>query len=322
MFNINLFLLTLLFIFSISKSWAGNNEVGRDLTGYEPSYFVLANDGVDSHTEFKISIKYPLDNDVEWLSNYIGGDNKVYFAYTGKYDFFLLSEKGKGRDSAPVVSRIQNPGVFIKHKLININAADCDDTEKKYENGLESISVGWFHESNGQQIDDNVTFNNTVNGSDYVSRGWDYLGVDFKWRGNSLLSDDGYMNIYTRLRFICHCQGFGSISGKEDDITILGGTEIADIRDYDGFRLVVNDHINSDLQYGLQFRSGILTEEALDNWSYRLELSFRLKGVPVLKHIPIIDEIPFTLFYFNGYGENISTYHVKNEYIGFGIKIW
>ncbi|MDH5712149.1 MAG: phospholipase A [Gammaproteobacteria bacterium] len=320
MFN-KYFLLFLSFL--MTDVLAGNGEVGRNLTGYEPSYFVFANDGIDSHAEFKVSIKYPLDKDVEWLSSRIDGDNKIYFAYTGQYDFFLFSEEGQGRDSAPVVSRIQNPGVFIKHKLINFDDENnCEDSRVEFENGLESISLGWFHESNGQQIDNNITFNNTVNASDYVSRGWDYLGVDFKWREGSLLSEQGYTNIYARFRFFCNCQGFGAIKGREDDTTILGDPVSADIRDYDGFRLVVDDYVTPDVQYGLQLRSGIGAEQAFDNWSYRVELTFRTRSIPVLKHIPFIEDIPFTLFYFNGYGENISTYHIKNDYIGFGIKIW
>ena len=293
-------------LISFSNSWANDEEIGRKLTGYEPSYFVLADDGVDKHGEFKVSIKYPLDEDVRWLTDAFKGSNVWYFAYTGKYDFFLFSDEGVGRNSAPVVSRIQNPGLFIKHKV--------DSEGSEY--GFKSVSVGWFHESNGQQIIDNTTFSNTVNASDYVSRGWDYLGIDFKHRKKSIFSSDGHMDLYTRLRFICGCQGFGSISGREDDIRILGGTETADIRDFDGLRLILNDYVFSDFQYGLQLRTGITDETAFDNWSYRFEISFRLENAP------IISDIPFTLFYFNGYGENISTYHIKNDYIGFGIKIW
>lgn len=290
-----------LFIFlSFSNAWANHEEAGRDLTGYEQSYFVYADDGVDEHVEFKISVKYPLDKEVSWLNNLLGGDNKVYFAYTGKFDFFIFSDEGIGRDSAPVVSRIQNPGLFVSHKFNDHGNND----------GFESVSVGWFHESNGQQISDNATFTNTVNASDYVSRGWDYLSVDTMYRKNNFWFFDGYVNVYAQLRFICGCQGGGIIDGKEDDIRILGGAETADVRDFDGLRLNVENYANHELQYGVQLRTGFVNESAFDNWSYRLEISYRVKN------------IPFTLFYFNGYGENISTYHIKNDYIGFGIKMW
>ncbi len=282
-------------------SSAYSQESGRKLNGYQPSYFMVAADGIDGHIEFNISIKYPVDEDVGWLNTIVGGkSNKLYISYTGAYDFFVFSEESDGRDSAPIVSRVQNPGIFFKHEL------DKD----KFETGIKNVAVGWFHESNGQQIEDRDTFLATSNASDFVSRGWDYLGVDIKYRQNDFLVKDSRANFYSRLRLFCDCQGFGSIGGKEDDIRIFGGSETASIRDFDGFRFIIDHHLSDDWMYAIQLRTGLSSEAALDNWSYNLELTYQW------------DDIPLTLYYFDGYGENISTYHIKSDYVGFGIKIW
>jgi len=292
-----------------AKECNDKNEPGRRLSGYQPSYFSVADDGVDTHLEFSVSLKYPLDDDVAWLGRFIKGPNKVYFAYTGQYDFFVFSDNVPGRSSAPVVSRLQNPGLFLKHIVTSQDIQELS--------GLESISLGWFHESNGQQIDgsDTSTFNNTLNASDYVSRGWDYLGIDFKQHYSNVFKSGDTVDFYTRLRVFCACQGFGSISGREDDVTVFTGEDTEDIRYYDGLRLIFDHAITPTFSYGIQFRTGIAEGKSFDNRSYRAEINFRIPWDP-------IEDIPFNLFYFNGYGVNISTYHIHDDYIGFGIKMW
>lgn len=270
----------------------------RDLRGFEPTYLVYAFDEED-HIEFKISVKYPLlDTTIGWFGKWIGGSNQLYFSYTGKYDFFVLSDE-KVRPSAPVISRLQNPGLFIT----NSRPASSDG-------GLEKISLGWFHESNGQQIQDNQTFMNTPNASDYVSRGWDYLGMDMKFRSLDPWYTSGSVNYYVRLKLFCNCQGFGAISGKEDDITIFGGTRTAEISDYDGFRFIIDNYANDRWHYGINLRTGTSSSEAFRNISFRIEMTYRLSNVPI------------KLFYFNGYGKDISTYHIKDEYFGLGFEFW
>ena len=274
-------------------------EPGSDLRGYEPSYLVYAFDE-ENHVEFKISIQYPVKEVLgRRVARLTGGTNELFFAYTGMYDFFVFSEELAGRDSAPVVSRLQNPGMFVKNTRPLVNGE-----------GLESISIGWFHESNGQQISDNSTFVNTVNAEDFVSRGWDYLGIDFNYKDRDAMFMDGDVSFYLRLRFFCDCQGFGFIDGKEDDIRIFGGTETAEISDYDGLRFIIDNYANHKLHYGLHLRSGTSDMDALKRLSYQFEVTYRISNVPI------------KLFYFKGYGKDISTYHIKDEYIGLGFGFW
>jgi hypothetical protein len=269
-----------------------------DLRGYEPTYLVYAFDDED-HLEFKISVKYPLfKSTIGWVGKWLGGSNQVYFSYTGIYDFFVFSDEAV-RPSAPVISRLHNPGVFI-----------ANTRPLHQDGGLENISLGWFHESNGQQIKDNETFLNTANAQDFVSRGWDYLGLDLKFISLDPWYTSGSVNYFLRLKLFCNCQGFGSIGGKEDDIRIFGGTRTAEISDYDGLRFAIDNFAKEHWHYGLSFRSGTSSTDALKRISYQVEVTYRVSNLPV------------KLFYFNGYGKNISTYHIRDEYIGLGFEFW
>lgn len=295
-----LLLLQPLWVFSSNS--IDSKEPGRLLSGYQPSYFTIALDDLDPHLEFVISIKYPLDDEVLWMDKVFNGSNRFYFGYTGQYDFFLASNDIPGRSSAPVVSRLQNPGLFLKH--------ESDSTEIKGGILLKSVSIGWFHESNGQQIEgtDVTTFGSSNNASDFVSRGWDYLGADIKHSYHD-------MNLYTQIRIFCGCQGFGTISGREDDVTVFTGSDNEDIRDYDGLRLIFNHTIHQDFSYTLHAKTGFQADSAFEYWSFKAEIDFNLPW-------KWIEDVPLNFFYFSGYGQNISTYHIHDEYIGFGIKMW
>ncbi len=269
-----------------------------DLRGFEPSYLVYAFDN-EAHLEFKVSVKYPLlETSVGWFGKWIGGSNQLYFSYTGVYDFFVFSDEAV-RPSAPVISRLQNPGVFI-----------TNTRPAREGGGLKTVSLGWFHESNGQYIQDNQTFMNTANAQDFVSRGWDYAGLDFKFKSLDPWFTSGTVNYYLRLKFFCNCQGFGAIAGKEDDIRIFGGTRTAEISDYDGLRFTIDNFDWDRWHYGLNLRTGTSSSDALKRLSVRIELSYRVSNVPI------------KLFYFNGYGKDISTYHIRDRYIGLGFEFW
>jgi len=298
LFNIFVFVVC---IVSPHNSIAESYIPGRALSGYEPSYFMYAIDD-ENHIEFKISVKYPLLNSFKIrgdVGKIIDGTNQFYFSYTGKYDFFVLSDEPP-RDSAPIISRTQNPGFFVTNIRPNAN-----------KQSLQKITIGLFHESNGQQISDNETFLVTENAADFVSRGWDYLGIDFKLKQLTPLFFDGDVTYYLRARIFCNCQGFGLINGREDDIRIFGGDEQADINDFDGLRFIANNYVNKWFHYGIHLRTGSSSVDALKNISAEIQLTYRIFG-----------SLPLRISYFNGYGKDISTYHIKDEYVGIGLEFW
>lgn len=286
-------------ILFFSQYCAAEDKIGKHLDSFEPSYFMWVSDEDDSYARFKVSIKYPLSecknvNDAAACDNV---DGLWYFAYTGTYDFFVETSNS-GRKSSPVVSRLQNPGLFYKWKFNKDNS-----------NALKAASVGWFHESNGQQISDPDIFKNTAYASDYVSRGWDYLGVDLKFKNKLFDSINDIHTYYLRLKYFCDCQALGA-ADREDDVSIFGITDNVKIEDYDGFRFLIRNEISKSFNYALSVRTGTRNADAFSNLSYQAELTFDVGGWPI------------SLMYFDGYGKNISTYHMKSKYWGIGLKMW
>ncbi|MDO6427545.1 phospholipase A [Thalassotalea sp. 1_MG-2023] len=330
----------------------------RCISGYEPSYFGYVGrdekhlDG--SHLEFKVSLKYPL-----WGSLVdIGDENTidersqaVYFAYTGQYDFYFGS-----RYSAPVISRQQNPGIFYKYEY------------ETRQSGYKSFSVGYFHESNGQEIDEERVFDNKVAdildsicreeshesclsdafnqkranamATDYLSRGWDYLAASTKYTlmhrrdlfGRRIAVQTDF---YFTAKAYFNWQGLGAVKGREENIAWLKGIDHPgdNVYDYRTFQLTVNrkldyqgcadianndchggngdknwlDYLADNTEWSLTLSSG----NKLNNISYRLEFVHHFAGL-----------FPLKLTYFNGYGENISTYQAKSHYWMIGIDLW
>lgn len=257
----------------------------RALSGYRPSYFVIANENGndEAHAEFSLSIKYPL----------FGGDGNstLFFAYTGDYDFYLFS-----RESSPVISRRQNPGLFYRYNWLS----GSDQT-------VNAISIGWFHESNGQTIETREEYDATENAADYVSRGWDYLalGIESQLFGvNSSLFVEAQLNIY------CDCQAFGAMDSREDDIFWKDVDEQPNVNDYNGINFNVFYTIEKDTRFSVSLRAGNRDSDAVQNISYRVDAVLPVFSLPV------------KFFYFNGYGVNIATYHERGSYYGIGVDFW
>jgi outer membrane phospholipase A len=154
---------------------AGNQGLRPGLTCYEPAYFGFIgwkpgsapNRQLECYIPFQVSMQYPLiplnlNLFGEW--EYAGGklidqdQSALYFVYNGKYDFFMY-----GRYSAPVVSRRQNPGVYFEFSRF-LGGPDAE--------------WGYFHESNGQDIETKEAYvarqAKDGHAQDYLSRGWDY----------------------------------------------------------------------------------------------------------------------------------------------------
>lgn len=284
-------LLLSLLAFSEVYAKEEKNGNGRHLTGNAPSYFVHAFDD-ESHEEFYISIKNPLfSRSLAWMDRYFSGKKIIYFAYNGKFDFFLNS-----RFSAPVISRGQNPGLFFENEY-----------EGRDGFSIKSLRLGWYHESNGQHIETQETFLITENAEDFVSRGWDYLGLDFKFSNNR----ENAFDLYLRGRVFCDCQGFGLIEGKEDQIFWKTVTEQPDVRDFNGLSTIFNYAYADYIRVFSIFRFGTARLEALENISYKV-------GATLGSYF----DIPLTVFYFKGYGKEIAFYHEKGEYWGLGLELW
>lgn len=293
------------------------------LTTDDPNYIVYAspiddNLGDESHTEFYLSLKYPLVDD--WFSDlqksFSGSDgnlgrffnsvtpDRLLLHYNGLYDFYATDSDRY--DSAPIISRRQNPGVSFEYD---------------FGHGKKALRVGWFHESNGQQLEENNIDRfeefRMESGDDFalakVSRGWDYAQI--RWASNSLrfadpLSQD-WFNYQVEMRFYCDCQGFGFIGGREDSIWWEDGND-AKISDFDGLRGSIDGSFWKNSSLSLDAKIDLVTglEHSFGQYlSGRLTLGAKW------------DNVSLTLFYFDGYGRDPSTYHIRTQYAGMGFEL-
>lgn len=323
------------------KYCIGNSLLPRCMTGDQPSYFGIVPNSTsnydNSHAEFMVSIKEPL-----W-GRYLKGNESnpgikkgVYFGYTGKYDFYVNT-----RYSSPIVSRLQNVGLFYKYEK------DLDFDVP----GFKSYTLGWRHESNGQDVDSQAVYdarlseiNLALNGdasittpdsrriaSDYLSRGWDYFYVIGKYTYTGdvpILRSESITNIYFSTRFYLDCQALCRIKGREEYYSWLPEIDKKKeaIYRYKTFDLVISRRLRTPKTEEVD--SGFF-DKALrvwDNTRQSLSMTFgdRLGNFSLLYQITYQPPgwVPFTLRYFNGYGENISDFQRRSTYVLFGIEIW
>lgn len=265
------------------------------LSGNEPSYLAFAHnsDSGENHIEFYLSIKYPLFTTL--VEKSMGERSRLYFNYSGKYDFFAFS-----RDSSPIISRRQNPGVMYEYswpKVSNVH--------------LQSLRTGYFHESNGHTVDTREEYLATKDADDYVSRGWDYIPIEAKFAVSEKqhgIFGNFYLNLQGRY-FLDH-QLFRQ--DREDGIFWDTAAEQPRIEQYDGIRIAIATvfilpHIEAkEIKFNAIYRSGYRDF----NLSQRYEATFRFF------------DFPLYVYHFRGYGVELSTYHQKGTTYGIGFEFW
>lgn len=292
-----------------------------DLSHYEPNYFAIAYSPEkkemddDNHLEFYLSLKYKVTEDFSHLLKFIKlpGADRFSFIYNGLYDFYLQDGY---YDSAPIISRRQNPGIVWDWDINNKNN--------------HQFSLGWFHESNGQtlSVDKDKPVDKDENGVDdaidefwelanensleyaltQVSRGWDYADIRYQIsRRNSTPELSNWWFFQVNLRLYCNCQAFGAID-REDDLFWLDKKQHVSISDFDGVRLTFEKGITPKTVGRIELKTGISEDGFFQHTGGKISLNMKM------------DRTWGTLFYFNGYGKEPSTYHLRTQYIGLGIE--
>ncbi|OUX38763.1 MAG: hypothetical protein CBE26_00620 [Kiritimatiellaceae bacterium TMED266] len=101
-------------------------------------------------------------------------------------------------------------------------------------------------------------------------------------------------------------------SDREDKLFWLPPTENTTIADYDGLRFMYEMHSLDNHLYGfsvrIELKTGTASTDAIQNLTTRVTLLNRIFG------------IPFSAFYFDGYGKEPSTYHLRTQYAGIGLE--
>ena len=272
-------------IFSAGVSASNHNPVNCDqdpdaprLQSYEPNIFGFTHDDNDvNYADFKLSLMYPMFHDGVYRNpsecrRPLGFLPYPYFALTVRSAQYM-----KTRKSSPVVGKRFNPELFVRFWL-------------PYDG---YIDLGYGHESNGQSIDKEISFErekqnfiknneNPEFAKDYISRGWDYWAVNWK---QSYEVNKVKFTGYLKLRYFLD-NGF--LQGKADEYNEWETGPVGKPRKYyDGVNVILK--FNKEWQ-GLGVFQGIKVaflyttgyRDAFNNNTTRLETTFNIANMPLM----------------------------------------
>jgi outer membrane phospholipase A len=289
------------------------------LTGWHTNYGVIASDHGETRIQFQLSLKYELFQYSEefWNSRWAYFPEGVNLAYDGLYDFYWFT-----RPASPVISRDQNPGMFVHflpRKNVRFFNADYFD-------------AGWFHESNGQTTITAAQYNALYategdHVQDSVHRGWDYwyFGSKFSylpfdqpelWNAKTVTRMHNLFTFLPSFRFYDGKQGLAGSTSENIFYKPVGFQPY--IYDYDGLRATFMwETIFPECTWlrfhyvglGLDVRTGYNYHYFASNWSRKVTLTFKT------------GYFPWYVYYFNGYGPYISDYTTFSTGWGIGIRL-
>ena len=256
------------------------------LTSYEPNRLGWTfddNDVDEGYLDAVFSLKYPLFHDGYYSQD--GPPLNAYLAFTGRFSQYIES-----RDSSPVVGKRFNPKFFLRHWL-------GDDS--RY------VDVGLAHESNGQNINSEEAYlreradfesegQDPDFARDYISRGWDYLSLDWKHAWGDYPAG---LNTYLNLKYFLDD---GPFQGDPEEYNDWEGDGVNRRKEYDGLTLLAKYRF--DRSYCLTELVPAKSEEWTPNfclgkfaWAHttgydgifnnntdRLEFTVDLWGVPIM----------------------------------------
>ena len=290
---------------------------------YEPtSIGYTFQEGDESFMDFTISMMVPLLHNVypDRPVNERGGlgseslDIYPYFAFTGRGGQYIGT-----RESSPVVGKQFNPVLSLRKWLTNM-----DDASKAMPDRYVELVYG--HESNGQWISDGPTFlevsklHNSFNEArDEISRGWDYVGLNYSWRGNlwgkseersqrlqlklSHYLEDGIMQGMAEGDYVWELDPEGKSRDAVDGIEVR----------FD-FTYFGREESLAEQKWGLSGRGAVTWLTGIgrpfDYHTIEVEAGATLYGFPV------------ELWYRNGYMTDLTDYYRKLESAGVRVSFW
>lgn len=283
------------------------------LTSYEPNRLGWTfddNDVNEGYLDAVFSLKYPLFHD-----GYYSQDSSplnAYLAFTGRFSQYIES-----RDSSPVIGKRFNPKFFLRHWL-------GDDS--RY------VDIGLAHESNGQNINSEEAYlreradfesegQDPEFARDYISRGWDYLSLDWRHAWGEYPAG---LNTYVNLKYFLDD---GPFQGDPEEYNDWEGDGVNKRKEYDGLSFL--GKYRFDRSYCLTHLVPAKAEEWTPNfclgkfaWTYttgydgvfdnntnRLEFTVNLWGVPVM------------IWGQSGYNSDLVDYYQDVNSWGFALEL-
>jgi outer membrane phospholipase A len=189
----------------------------------ESNYLNFSNDAYEDsisdeeyvfYVAFKISIKIPIFEGV--FSKILIANSVIqpYIGYTGEFDSHT------NRPSSPVVSMRQNPSVFIDYIKLK---------KRRGSNWFSKNSIGFAHESNGQDLREGGHIDSTVIAHDKISIGWNYMIFKSEiwsiYTQNWMFSTNLWNRHYPRAR------------DTDDTFSMFSQSKGADFRSYRSFKI-------------------------------------------------------------------------------------
>jgi hypothetical protein len=290
---------------------------------YEPtSVGYTFQEGDESFMDFSISLMVPFLHNVypdrmpsDRRSIFGGSGRSIYpyFAFTGRAGQYIGT-----RESSPVVGKSFNPLFIIRKWNTNMQ----NPAEAQPDNYLDLV---YGHESNGQWIDDPATFlqvsqlHNSFNETrDEISRGWDYVGINFSERRHWLPGLDEPQRLQLNLSYYLEN---GLMQGAQEEYNFWEfDPEGKRRRDVDGIemRFDVTQPIGwlwDDLEengfsgrIGLRWITGL--GRPFDNNTFEIEAGFLINGFPV------------EAWYRYGYMTDLTDYYRRLESAGVRVSFW
>lgn len=289
------------------------------LTSHDPTMLMLRNDKLDSsasYVDFQLSAKHPLfssakpfnalnSNIADSLEQLLPGENEyfmqLYLGFTGRFSHYMGE-----RNSSPVVGRSFNPELFYRFWTSRTNYVDA----------------GFGHESNGQRIHTLEAFQReemdyladgepALYARDSLSRGWDYLTLDWQrsWNNRWL----------TQFKFT-HFLDKGPLQGDAEEYNLWedGGDKLQLRRQYDGVNLV--------LQYNFNRSRCLLgsTHICLENVKIAQATGYSAMfehNTTTLEMTTDFFGMPIQLWGKSGYNNNLVDYYDYTTSWGLGIEL-
>lgn len=290
---------------SIAIGSESNNESPRGkfgrLESYEPNLLGIRYDDNDvgPYLDFKISLKYPLFHSGKPMSPHYGWLPRPYLAFTGRFSQYINT-----RNSSPVISKRFNPEVFGRYWR-NPNCSDI--------NGCDYLDIAYGHESNGQSISSPSAFQDKQRdliedeedpefATDYLSRGWDYLGL--KYNLNHTISYESYkkeLSWYLGLRYFLK-DGLLQGSSEEFDESWETDPEGKPRRSVDG--------INVSLKLKTDFLDNTVVRSQKIFFRYTTGYQNPFKYNSLLAELTVeFFNIPVMLWVSHGYNNDLADYY-------------
>lgn len=215
------------------------------------------------------------------------------FTYTGTYDFYVT----KSELSYPVISRRQNPGIFF--------ALRFPPRTPTY--SFREANIFFQHESNGQP--DTLPSHRGIDSLAYVSRSWNFLGLELKNRFHFTRSKERTQNI--------DLNASGQVylwKRHIEDQTPWDLNDNSRVYEYRGLKALVKytyigrniDKTRLRLASSVQYETGIRKPGANNSFTFEVNI------------VPPVVTIPLYFRAYVGYGDKLCSYHLKNNSIAVG----